>query len=448
MHLLVGAGSSPLAPKTGMLLRRMLCPLSGLTPGIGFAKRAPLEPRIATAGGQLTGVHLLRGVTGPGEDSYHIGGSGTTYEEAVIRTLGETIERYGQFTAIAWGRQEVRTASLAGMRTQGCRVSVTPDLRFFSEAQLQRPGFRFSSIDAQAPLGWVPARSLIDRATRWVPAQQTIVGYVRRPDEPAFMSAVTTGTAAHTKLEDAVRNALLELSQIDAAVGHWYGASQALMIAPGARTRAVDDLVRSRVHEGGPEPTFHWLPSPDLPGLTVACVLRAPEAPRCAIGLGCDLRLSRAMYKAFLEAAGVAQLAKVLLVRRAAEAAAPNGMGIHQDAMYDLDANVVHYALRPGAVIDERFGAGTVTRPSDLPPDVHMSRAGELRLLVDAFARTNKDLVFLDLTSRDIKELGFCVVRLWSPDLLGLPLPSAPPLLHPRFEAYGGATNEAPHPYP
>jgi hypothetical protein len=32
-----------------------------------------------------------------------------------------------------------------------------------------------------------------------------------------------------------------------------------------------------------------------------------------------------------------------------------------------------------------------------------------------------------DLTSSDVAELGFVVERVWSPDTLSLPLPSAPP---------------------
>jgi hypothetical protein len=69
-------------------------------------------------------------------------------------------------------------------------------------------------------------------------------------------------------------------------------------------------------------------------------------------------------------------------------------------------------------------------------------------LLIDAFWKTGNELIGLDLTTGDVRDLGFRVVRLWSPDLLSLPLPSAPPLLHPRFNSYGGATDGAPHPYP
>lgn len=54
----------------------------------------------------------------------------------------------------------------------------------------------------------------------------------------------------------------------------------------------------------------------------------------------------------------------------------------------------------------------------------------------------------LDLSAQDTLSLGFRVVRLFSPDLLPLYAPSFPEGDHPRFAAYGGFRNAAPHPYP
>jgi thiazole/oxazole-forming peptide maturase SagD family component len=427
------------------LLRRMFCPLSGIAQDIGFAKRGPLEPRLAIAGGDLTGVHLLRGLPAPRAGAYHIGGSGTTYAEAVIRTLGETLERYAQFVALADGRHRTRIASLDALRAEGKRVLAPPDLRLYSDEQLARTGFPFSGIDAATPVGWLECRSVLDGSTVWAPAQLALVAYGREAAEPRHAVGVTTGSAAHRGVAPAARNALLELVQIDAAMGHWYGAREALAIPRCARTRAVERVIRSRLHPNGPEPRFFWLPSADLPGFAVACLFEGGSVPRLAAGLGADLRLDRAMYHAFLEAAAVAQLAKVILFRRAMEG---NGEEIDPSAIYDLDTNVGYYALDAREAIQRRFGEAGAVAESDLPPDIEEGTARDLRHLVDAFRDTGKELVFLDLTTRDVRDLGFCVVRFWSPDLLSLSLPSAPPLLHPRFAAYGGVTHEAPHPYP
>ena len=155
MKVLIGTSNPQLRPFTKLLLRRMLCPLTGLCQAIGFVTRSPCEPRIAVAGGDMTGVHVLRGIPPPRPGVHHIGGSGTTYEEAIIRTLGETLERYAQHMSLVSGRHEIVFASYRKMISNGRRVLVPEELQYFSKSQLARPGFPFSRLDPDAEIGWV-----------------------------------------------------------------------------------------------------------------------------------------------------------------------------------------------------------------------------------------------------------------------------------------------------
>jgi len=83
----------------------------GLTPTISFMLRERRGPRFLTAGGDLTGVHFLRGQPRPRRGSYHIGGSGIFPDEALIRTLGESCERYAQLVAAVYLRDSIKMAS-------------------------------------------------------------------------------------------------------------------------------------------------------------------------------------------------------------------------------------------------------------------------------------------------------------------------------------------------
>jgi hypothetical protein len=173
--------------------------------------------------------------------------------------------------------------------------------------------------------------------------------------------------------------------------------------------------------------------------------MESEEIPEFALGLGCDLQLSRALYKAFLESVAVAKLAKLVILRT--RASSDNSSGIDPERIYDLDTNVAYYARTGSAIVQAKFGDKPGVSPSEIPQDVDLGIKGDLRHLVDGFTNTHKQLVFLDLTTEDVRELGFRVARVWSPDTLTLSLPSAPPVMHRRFQAYGGVTNEAPHPY-
>ncbi|MBD8061030.1 YcaO-like family protein [Oceanitalea stevensii] len=437
-------GTGVLTPSTRRLLSRMVGPLTGLAQQIGFVLPGRLDPRLVIAGGEMTGVHVLRGTEPPAAGAYHIGGSGPSVTESVVKTLGETVERYSHVMSQVAPRHESRVASLADMRASGHRVLVPPD-GWFTDEMLAREGFPFRRLDPAEPVTWLRCRSLVDGGQRWMLAQEASPGYHGFPGEPHVVSGVSTGSAAHTTTAAALLNCLLELVQIDAAMGHWYGGGRAYRLVGGARTASARRRIAEVLPAGAEQPTFVLLPSADLPGFAVACLVTSPRAPRVAVGLGCDLTLAGAVTKAFLEGAAVAQLVKVLLFRRSVEGGAARAEGL-----YDLDENVALYASGPLAErVVERFTAGPEVSDEDLPSDGPSDPAAGAARIVDAFRDTGKDLVLLDLTTVDIRDLGMVTMRTWSPDVLTLSLPSAPPARHPRFAAYGGCTGrEAPHPYP
>jgi thiazole/oxazole-forming peptide maturase SagD family component len=383
------------------------------------------------ATGRLAHIEPLAGHTGRGV--HHIAGAGLDVEGATIAVLAETVERYAQYAAAAALQPRIVYAPARAMAAGADAIVV---LRRFSEEQLARRGFPFAALSADDPIGWVPAIALPRGSLCWLPAQDALLGYQPRESEPRFTFGVSTGTAVHTTPQLATASCLLELIQIDAAMGNWFGdrRPRALDLEGSERTRAVAALVRRHLRPGGPVPRFYWLPSPDLPGLAIAAVIEAAEPPVAVVGLGCAPDLEPAVLKAFLEANAVARHAR-LLAPMARPPAAP-------DALYDLDANVAHYAAEMRTTFRERFASGPEVDADDLPAD-----AGDVDL-VGAFAATGKRLAFVDLTTPDVAALGLHAVRIWSPDTLVLSLPSAPPVMHPRWTAYGGVRNSAPHPYP
>ncbi|HTN85878.1 MAG TPA: YcaO-like family protein [Sorangium sp.] len=370
-------------------------------------------------------------------------------EEAVIRSLGETAERYSQFLAGVSRRRDIIRRSWKNLVGAGEPVLERRLMEFFSSAQFDNPGFPFRPFAPDCEMGWIKMPSLLPGGGPvWVPAQLVLVGYVVRDTEgePWLSTAVTTGSAAHVNHLLALRNSLLELIQIDAAMGHWHSGAMAPRIELDSRTTRVERLIATQFSRQGPRPSFYWLESADLGCKIVACVIRDPEAiPRVGVGLGADLDLEHAMYKSMLEAVGVMQLAKVTLLDRATEERG----AIDAEQIYDLDSNVAWYALpRNAAKIDTRFSDARVVKASQLPGDGPTDALGQVRSLVARFAETGKQLFVLDLTTRDIRKLGMVAVRVWSPNTAGLCFPSAPQARHVRYPAYGGFRDSGPHPYP
>jgi thiazole/oxazole-forming peptide maturase SagD family component len=455
MKIIVRGQGHSAAAAVEQLARRVVHPLCGLGTRVGFVLRSRPEPRFAVAGGQLSGVHRLVGQDQAG--SYHIGGVGLTRHEALIRTIGESVERYSQLVSVASGSVPVRSASVDELRADGHEF-VAPDmLALFTSEQYARQAFPFQPHRPQGRYGWVIMHRLPDGASVLVPAQLALVGYLphRGHGEPWLAPAMTTGTATHTTTAAAGRGALLELIQVDAAMGHWYGAAAAARIVPGRRLAALLRLLDR--HLGATTTAaFHHLPSPDLPAVTdlpvhtVACVLRQPggRRPTTALGLGCETRLVVACYKALLEAVGVLQLAKIAMAATAAGGGRAGAVADEAE-IFDLDTNVVHYADDGDRdLLAAKFPADVRVADADLPADQIVGDEEAVAALLGALLGDGVRLFERDLTTVDGRDLGLITARVWSPDLLALAMPSAPPLAHPRFAAYGGASHERPHPYP
>ncbi len=72
----------------------------------------------------------------------------------------------------------------------------------------------------------------------------------------------------------------------------------------------------------------------------------------------------------------------------------------------------------------------------------------QLQQLVRSFITSGKELLFVDLSNDEARELGFYVPRVWSMDTLSLCFPGAAPIKHPRFKVTEDISNDVPHPYP
>lgn len=433
---------SPPMERIAELRRQMYSPFCGLVTSVGYTVPPRNGPRAFVAGASLCGVHMLTGQGEPGGGGYHIGGMGFVPFEPEIRVYAEAAERYSAALAGIDGRFETRWASHGEMMADGLPAIDTAYLDVRAQDQ---PG-PFDPYDSRAPLTWVRCPK-VGGGVLWAPAHMLFMGYkVRRHDgEPWLQPAFSTGTAVHTEVDRAIEAALLELIQIDATMGHWYGTAPATRILLDSRTERLAGLMRRYVGADAALLKFYQLHSADLPGFTVACLRQTPDQsiPATAVGLGADLGLERAMYKALCEALGVRALAEWAYVKAAVDRSALTPVA----AMYDVDSNVTHYAAHDADVVTAHFADGATVTASGLAPDVALGTA-KVELLVKAFRDTGKSLVAFDITPGDVAALGLVAVRLWCPEILSLNYPSAPPSRHQRFKDYGGFRRFDPHPYP
>jgi thiazole/oxazole-forming peptide maturase SagD family component len=383
---------------------------------------------------------------------YHLAGYGTYYEEALIRLVGEGIERYSSIAVPSTLLDLVRYATYDELSGDDLRIPIEY-LRPYSDPDLQRTsGVRRRVLKNLAPddrIGWLPCHSLFEPdATVWIPAQLVFMGYVpsRAEQEVHFGSSFSTGTAAHTSLTAALLNALSEAVQIDALMLSWYcmfGGEQIL----------VDDPVVAELLAGFDdfEVKSYALPnatSSELFVFVTALVNRKGERPFIAIGSHADRDPSRALYRSAMEAAAITFLGSYgpLFSPREYFPSA------QRDHFLNLDSNVGWFSDPAQGDLKRRlievFGNG-VRKPLTSLRSSSVGKVEEdLRAVVSALHKVSRFAAFLDVTPPEVIEAGWHVVRVVVPELVTMSLPGLPYRQHPRVVANGGCRNEYPHPLP
>jgi thiazole/oxazole-forming peptide maturase SagD family component len=451
MNIVRNENISHLKYKSNQLMNSMLSPFCGMNQEIGYVSRTSGDMRLMVGSAALTGIHVLFNRPNPGRGAYHIGGTGILPNESMIRILGESVERYAQLMSDFSFSSQLKYVRYADLLQNGENVLPLHYLTLYSNSQLSRSDFPFQKISNHSQLSWIKMFSCHDKSSIWVPAQLVLVGYniKKEAGEPWITSAVTTGTAAHVNYPLACKAAVLELIQLDTIIGHWYSDWRSYEIEMDSRLTSLSSLIKRYAHDSRHRYIFYYIPNPDLAGFTIACVyFQEKGLPKIVIGLGADTSLENAMYKAFLETVASVGLARMVVFKGKYEIDKHN-TPIVADALYDLDRNVEYYGAGHNIKrVEERFLSMPTIKASSLPDDIVGDQTAQLGKLVTPFTASNKQLYYLDLTGLEEKSLGFKVVRVWSPHTLSLCLPSAPPVIHQRFNDFGGIKHENPHPYP
>lgn len=438
----------PMGARIERLMRRMVSPVTGLDKTVGFSLHDRGSAGLYVTVAQLTAIHRLVQMKKP--LSYHLGGYGLRREEALIRVLGETTERYAHMACLLSDAVPRRFATPDEMSAEGLETIDFEGWSFFTPEQYERPKFLFQPFGRELPILWLETWNLTEDRPLWAPAQILVLGYLaqRHKKEPRLAAAVTTGTAAHTEPEKALNAGILELLQMDAAMGFWYSGGKAPLIELDGRLDSLREILEQT---GGDsfDPCFHYVPVPDFDVHVVTCVLRGRqgELPCVGVGIACAMSLESACYKAFTEASAIPHLAQIGFLHAPGMLRGEDKIEI--DSIDDLDLNVLYYALPENAPqLDHRFLPNERVAASDLPRLPQLESSELTRYLVDQFRANRLPLCYLELTTPDVADLGFHVCRSYSPALLSLSLPSFPQAGHPRFKAYGGFNVRDPHPFP
>jgi ribosomal protein S12 methylthiotransferase accessory factor len=143
------------------------------------------------------------------------GSTSIVRERALVGAIGEAVERY---SAAVVPYEEIEHFSYRERRNE----AIDPrSLVLYSAEQYRRSAFPFTPFDEQQSFGWVMGYSLTRNQPLLVPAQFVYMPYRSQTKEPLLTQMITTGLACGTYLEDAILSAICEVVERDAVMSMW-----------------------------------------------------------------------------------------------------------------------------------------------------------------------------------------------------------------------------------
>ncbi|MGI5183609.1 YcaO-like family protein [Dactylosporangium sp. CA-152071] len=427
---------------------------TGIMPGFFVAVAdIPGEPRMRAMTATMPHYHRLIMGDPHLQVQYHLSGYGLYQEEAMIKMMGESVERYAAMVAIRLFDQDFRYASRRELSAEGECLPLEylgilgPEQQRTLASRLHRYADRPPTEDDV--IAWVRCPALTRPGEDlWVPAQLFFLGFTTSAahGDLLFTPSFSTGTAAHVSLENALRNALIEAVQIDSFILNWYTPNPCPQVV-------VDDEDALRVLATmnlGPDADYRvraiHLTRPDLPLPTIGVYMdrKTDALPMLSFGVQGDADPRSALLRGAMESAAILGLGMYSAIfDTTAVHAATNS-----SPYLDLDSNVLFYAgpqdaEHKRAIVAERF-SGSV-KLSEIAP---LAGASTLESLLEMVAGVSRWATYLDITPPELAGTDWKVVRVLIPELLSMCLPGMPPKAHPRMVAHGGVTNVHPHPLP
>jgi ribosomal protein S12 methylthiotransferase accessory factor len=344
-------------------------------------------------------------------------GIGFTEADAVLRAVGEAVERYaakngpvgaklvhGSFDELAAGRDMV---PLERWNHAG------PD-----EACCANPAdarHRLVRLRGDTPVNWMEVRSLATGRPVLAPTSHVLFGSFRHlPGDTLVAESISTGLASHSSRERAALSGLCEVIERDAFMGMW-----AKKLRPPRLSRESIAAVRGPVRDMAValERTEFRLVVNDLTtdlGIPVfLATLVAGQAPYAIVGAGChpdpDIALEKAIAECYMSLVGYAIF----------DGFDNDGVELAADA--DVTTMHDHGKFYRANDLNHRLAFYLDAPEKDYRRQDHAAASAmDLDGLVRRLVECGFEPLVHDLTSAEIGDAGWHVVKVLVPGLLPL----------------------------
>jgi ribosomal protein S12 methylthiotransferase accessory factor len=343
------------------------------------------------------------------------GGGGENIETALAATIGEAVERY---CMLFYDRDEMLFGSYREIGDE----AVHPDLlRLYTREQVENkgPDVRLEYFDEDSKIHWSWGHSLTTGKPRLVPASQVYMEYYWDEKEVPIGRNASSGLAAGTTLEEAILTGLFEVVERDAFTICWLHQKVRSRIR--FDDPEFDDILKNQFHCDHPNVDLQIFDiTLDIPIPSVFGVMRRPTefGPVLCVSSVTRLKPRDVIRKCLREIGQGLPYLRFLKHQLRDWEPAPDFSNL---AVFDHHCTT--YVKRPELVGPALAFCDAVTDEiafSDIPDRSTHRVLGDIELCVGLLAKAGKEVIVVDITTPDIRDVGLHVVRVLIPGLVPL----------------------------
>jgi ribosomal protein S12 methylthiotransferase accessory factor len=402
--------------------------------------RMNLDPNIISYGVWAANTEFLNGEKFGGRSA----GCGYEWEDAILGTVGETVERY------APAFYDIKESLHTSYKNLNKFAMNPKEFALFHEEQYKDDRFRINRFTETIEVTWFPCTDLTNGRETWLPAQFIYLPFSR--DKNYITANTSTGLAAHTNYFKAILSGLYETIERDGFVLTW---TQNLVPPKIVLSKEIKDYIQERFPSNYDWHFFDISYDIGVPTVLGFCIGEAEFGKFIAVGSSTRVTFGQALEKTILEIGQAIPYFRHLLGEKkdwnpTDDYTLINGFEEHS-IFYTKRQDLWH--------LFDKWIDAVENKNINLYEEVGKSDEEIIRDIVEKLKAKDYNVLFKDLTTPDIRQLGFYSIKVFIPQLIqlagsypfyflgGKRLYTVPEKMGYKSNDYNNL-NKYPHPFP
>ncbi|MBW8049875.1 MAG: hypothetical protein FVQ77_05960 [Cytophagales bacterium] len=363
--------------------------------------RMNLDPLMISYGVWPANTAFLGGEKFGGRSS----GCGYTWENAILGTIGETVERYAPTF------YNINESICSSYKQLNKNVIPFDEFALFHDEQYNEEEFQLHRFDENVELNWFPTIDLTNGKETWCPGQFIYLPF--NQDKQWITANTSTGLAAHTNYYKAILIGLYEVIERDSFVITWMQN-----IVP--EKIKITKEIRAYIDQYYP-PHYEWhffditfdIKVPTILGF---CFGEAEYGKFVAVGSSTRSTYGDSLKKVIMEIGQAVPYFRYLLGEKRKWEPSDD----YTKIMNFEDHSIFYFKRQDLWHVFDKWINAEETKEIKLFEKRNTTDKEEIKHILRLLKKENINILFKDLTTPDIRQLGFYSIKIFAPQLIQL----------------------------